>query len=110
MKTECNLNWHQVCLALGVHFSSYIFGSKELFVIKELSVSFIPSVFSVFSDCVFEIPVGSDSVFAWEVSVSSDGGGTTKGGWINPRPAPAFGVFATTELRLGLAYVWPGSV
>ena len=24
MKTECNLNWHQVCLALGVHFNPLI--------------------------------------------------------------------------------------
>jgi hypothetical protein len=32
MKTECNLNWHQVCLALGVHFtlSDVLLAQSEL--------------------------------------------------------------------------------
>ena len=30
MKTECNLNWHQVCLALGVHFTIKLFANTYL--------------------------------------------------------------------------------
>ena len=35
MKAECSLNWHQVCLALGVHFNAGV-SANELKRIKNL--------------------------------------------------------------------------